>query len=203
MLELLGEPDEWICACAVLACADVDDPRLRAALDQLAQKENPPLLTETISIALNGAAMKSLPTIPIMERILYLRKVPLFAGLSPVELKQIALISGEHYFAAGEVFASQGELGDEMYIVVSGEVEVRMRREDGAEVVITRRKPGEFVGEMSIISNQPRMASLAAVGDVRLLCVEKNHFESMLHERPEVSLALIQALVTRLRDQSE
>jgi CRP-like cAMP-binding protein len=70
-------------------------------------------------------------------------------------------------------------------------------------VVITRRKPGEFVGEMSIISNQPRMASLAAVGDVRLLCVEKNHFESMLHERPEVSLALIQALVTRLRDQSE
>jgi HEAT repeat protein len=203
LLELLQEPDEWICACAVLASADVDDPRLRPALTRLAQKENPPLLAETLSMTLNGAAMKSLPTIPIMERILYLRNVPLFAGLSPVELKQIAGISGEHYFAPGEVFARQGELGDEMYIVVAGEVEVRMRREDGTEVVITRRKSGEFVGEMSIISNQPRMASLAAVGNVRLLCVEKLHFESMLRERPEVSLALIQALVARLRDQSE
>jgi CRP/FNR family cyclic AMP-dependent transcriptional regulator len=90
-----------------------------------------------------------------------------------------------------------------MFIVVSGEVEVRMRREDGTEVVITRRTPGEFVGEMSIISNQPRMASLAAVGNVRVLCVEKSHFESVLRERPEVSLALIQALVERLRDQNE
>jgi HEAT repeat protein len=203
LLELMHEPDEWICACAVLASKDVDDPRLKLALVQLAQKENPPLLAETISMILNGVAMKSLPTIPIMERILYLREVPLFAGLSPVELKQIAGISGEHYFTSGEVFARQGELGDEMFIVVSGEVEVRMRREDGTEVVITRRTPGEFVGEMSIISNQPRMASLAAVGNVRVLCVEKSHFESVLRERPEVSLALIQALVERLRDQNE
>jgi CRP/FNR family cyclic AMP-dependent transcriptional regulator len=78
---------------------------------------------------------------------------------------------------------------------------VRMRREDGEQVVITRRKPGEFVGEMSILSDQPRMASLAAVGEVRALCVEKLLFETMLRERPEVSLALIRALVERLRDQ--
>jgi HEAT repeat protein len=202
LLELLQDPDDWLCACAVLAVPDVDDPRLMPALTRLAEKENSPLLSETITIILNGAAMKSLPTIPIMERIIYLRKVPLFAELTPLELKQIATIAGEHLFAPGEVFAHQGELGDEMFIVVSGEVEVRMHRQDGEQVVITRRKPGEFVGEMSIISNQPRMASLAAVGEVRALCVEKPLFESMLHERPEVSLALIRALVDRLRDQN-
>jgi HEAT repeat protein len=202
LLELLQETDEWLCACAVLASSDVDEPRLKPALMRLTDKENPPLLAETLSMVLNGAAMKSLATIPIMERILYLRKVPLFAELSPVELKQIASIAGEHVFTQGEVFAHQGDLGDEMFIVVSGEVEVRMRREDGEQVVITRRRPGDFVGEMSILSNQPRMASLAAVGEVRALCVEKSLFESMLRERPEVSLALIRALVERLRDQN-
>jgi HEAT repeat protein len=201
LLELLQEPDDWLCACAVLAFSEVDDPRLNPALVKLSEKENSPLLTETIALSLDGADMKSLPTIPIMERILYLRKVPIFAGLSPVELKQIATIAGEHLFTSGEVFAHQGEVGDEMFIVVSGEVEVRVRKEDQEEVVITRRKPGEFVGEMSIISNQPRMASLAAIGEVRALCVEKMLFESMLHERPEVGLALIRALVERLRDQ--
>jgi CRP/FNR family cyclic AMP-dependent transcriptional regulator len=200
-MDLLRDKDEWLRACAVLASSDVDDPRLKPALFQLADHENPPLLAETLSMVLNGATMKSLATIPIMERILYLRKVPLFAELSPVELKQIATIAGEHLFASGEVFARQGDLGDEMFIVVSGEVEVRMRREDGEQVVITRRKPGEFVGEMSILSDQPRMASLAAVGEVRALCVEKLLFETMLRERPEVSLALIRALVERLRDQ--
>jgi HEAT repeat protein len=201
LMDLLRDKDEWLRACAVLASSDVDDPRLKPALFQLADHENPPLLAETLSMVLNGATMKSLATIPIMERILYLRKVPLFAELSPVELKQIATIAGEHLFASGEVFARQGDLGDEMFIVVSGEVEVRMRREDGEQVVITRRKPGEFVGEMSILSDQPRMASLAAVGEVRALCVEKLLFETMLRERPEVSLALIRALVERLRDQ--
>jgi HEAT repeat protein len=200
--EILQEENEWLRACAVLASSEVDDPRLEPALLRLADRENPPLLAETLSMILNGAAMKSLATIPIMERILYLRKVPLFAELSPVELKQIATIAGEHLFASSEVFARQGDLGDEMFIVVSGEVEVRMSKEDGEQVVITRRKPGEFVGEMSIISNQPRMASLAAVGEVRALCVEKSLFESMLRERPEVSLALIRALVERLRDQN-
>ena len=202
LLDLLQEPDEWLCACAILASPEVDDPRLEPVLARLAGGENSPLLAETLAMIMNGAAMKSLPTIPIMERILYLRKVPLFAGLSPVELKQIATIAGEHLFAPGEVFAQQGELGDEMFIVVSGEVEVRVRKEDGEEVVITRRKPGEFVGEMSIIGQQPRMASLAADGEVRALCVEKTLFESMLRERPEVGLALIRALVERLRDQN-
>jgi HEAT repeat protein len=203
LLDLLQEPDEWLCACAVLASSSVDDPRLKPVLARLDGGKNSPLLAETLAMIMNGAAMKSLPTIPIMERILYLRKVPLFAGLSPVELKQIATIAGEHFFAPGEVFAKQGELGDEMFIVISGEVEVRMRKEGGEEVVITRRKPGEFVGEMSIISQQPRMASLAADGEVRALCVEKTLFESMLRERPEVGLALIRALVERLRDRND
>ena len=145
--------------------------------------------------------MDTLATLSLMERILFLRRVPLFAELPPADLKQVAAIAGESLFSDGELLARQGEAGSEMYIVVSGEVSVLAKYNQAeTEKEIARRKPGDYVGEMAIISQEPRMASLVAVGDVRTLCIDRQQFEGILRERPETSLALMRVLCQRLRE---
>jgi CRP/FNR family transcriptional regulator, cyclic AMP receptor protein len=67
---------------------------------------------------------------------------------------------------------------------------------------LARRGPGEVVGEMSVITGRPRMASLVAVGDVRILSIDQERFERILAERPEVSLAVMRQLCARLEQQS-
>ena len=68
----------------------------------------------------------------------------------------------------------------------------------GAE--LARRDPGDYVGEMAVISQEPRMASLLAEGDTRVLCIERGQFEAILRERPETSLAVMRMLIARLRE---
>jgi CRP-like cAMP-binding protein len=133
-----------------------------------------------------------------MERILFLRRVPLFAELSPGDLKGVAAIASEQVFAAGELIARGGEVGAEMYVIVSGEVRVMSQGEAGPGREIVRRRAGEYVGEMSILNRTPRIASLVAVGEVRLLSIERTEFEEILRLRPDASLAVMRVLCNRL-----
>jgi CRP-like cAMP-binding protein len=132
-----------------------------------------------------------------MERVLALRRVPLFAGLSPAELQSAAAIADERSFADGEVIADQGELGDELHVILAGSVVV-LRGEAGTGTAIAHRGPGDVVGEMSIITRGPRVASLVAEGDVRTLRIGHREFESMIRERPDVALAVMRELADRL-----
>jgi CRP/FNR family transcriptional regulator len=145
--------------------------------------------------------MENLATLSLMERILFFKQVPLFANLPPVDLKQVALIAEEELFSDGEALAHEGEVGDVMFIIVSGEVKV-CTEQDGQELEIARRRTGDYVGEMSVISREPRMASLVAVGDVRTLSIDQKSFEGLLRERPDVSWSVIQVLNRRLKEAS-
>jgi hypothetical protein len=116
--------------------------------------------------------MENLATLSMMDRILFFKRVPLFANLSPVDLKQVAVIAEEELFGDDEELSHEGDVGDVMFIIVSGEVRVCTMR-DGQEFEIARRGVGDYVGEMSIIGREPRMASLIAVGDVVPCVIEK------------------------------
>lgn len=147
-------------------------------------------------------AMDSLTTLSLMDRILFLKRVPMFAALSPADLKQVAAIATEEIFPDGEVIAEQGEPGDAMFVIVSGEVRV-CRSKDEQDVEVARRRAGEYVGEMSIINRAPRNATLIASGDVRALCIDQKSFEGLMRERPEVSLYIIQVLSKRINELME
>ena len=138
-------------------------------------------------------------TIPNMERILLLRRVPLFADLSPIDLQRVAAIAREEDFTDGEIICEQGEPGNEMYVIVSGEVRIVVHLEDGAQKEIARRSAGDVVGEMAILSGETRIASVTADGDVFVLSLDRLSFESLLRERPEVSLAVMRELCHRLK----
>jgi len=169
---LLNDPDEWIRDCAGYAAHQ-----------------------------LGVQTMENLATLSLMDRILFFKRVPLFANLSPMDLKQVATLADEEVFNDGEELCREGEVGDVMFIIVSGEVKVCSLK-DGVEIEIARRNAGDYVGEMSIIGREPRMASLVAVGDVRTLCIDQKSFEGLIRERPDVSLAVLQALSKRLKEAS-
>ncbi|MDX1614584.1 MAG: HEAT repeat domain-containing protein [Candidatus Promineifilaceae bacterium] len=208
---LLDDADPWVRACAALLAGRRADRAVQARMQQLADDDPNEFVRETVREVIGERAaagqpnpkgersMDTLPTMTTMERIMALRRVPLFTDLGPSELKHLAAIAGEHHFADGDFIAHQGEPGDESYLIVSGEV--RVIDESGPEPQeLAVRQPGESVGEMAVISQEPRVASLVAKGSVHLLCVAQNRFESMLRERPEISLALMRVLIDRLKE---
>jgi HEAT repeat protein len=141
----------------------------------------------------------SVTALSILERVLFLRKVTLFADLSPVDLEHIAQLAEERGYADGEVIAAEGELGEELHIVAEGTIRVVQGRE-GSERDLARRRPGDIVGEMSLITQSPRIASLVADGPVRTILLGRQEFESILRERPGVALAVMRVLAGRLAE---
>jgi Cyclic nucleotide-binding domain/HEAT repeats/TLC ATP/ADP transporter len=134
-----------------------------------------------------------------IERVLFLRNVSLFTGLSPQDLERVALLTEERGFADGEVIASEGELGDELYIVIDGTIRVVQDR-GSTENELARRAAGDVVGEMSLITQSPRIASLVADGAVRTIRLGRREFESMLRERPGIAMAVMRVLANRLAE---
>jgi HEAT repeat protein/ATP/ADP translocase len=204
LLEILRDPYSWLRACAVLVAASSDDPQILVTLRSLSQSDPDSIVRDIADKVLSGVqSMDTLATIPLMERILFLRRVPIFSDLSPADLKQVAAITEEAVFAEGDVLANQGEPGDEMYIVVSGEVRVLISSEGKKEMrQIAQRSAGDYVGEMAIISREPRIATLIASGTVRTLCIDQKRFEGILRERPEIGLAMMRVLCQRLKEAS-
>ena len=139
--------------------------------------------------------METLATLPMMERIIFLRHVPLFADLPPSDLKHIAAVAGEQLYEDGAFIAREGEAGHELLVIVDGEVRVVV---SGKE--LTRRGRGDYVGEMAVLDGEPRSASLVAHGAVRALRIGRREFETILRERPETSRALMLVLARRLRE---
>ena len=183
----IHHPDEWVRRCAEWAIAAGEAPE---------EEEGEPGEGE----GQGGTMTETLTTLPLMERVLFLRRVALFADLPPQDLAPIAAIASERSYADADTIAEQDEPGDEMHIIVSGYVMVILRQPGGHQQVLAVRSTGDVIGEMAVITSAPRMASLAAKGPVRLLSIGRRQFESMLRDRPETALALMRVLCQRLAD---
>ena len=205
LIDLLEhETDDWLRACTAFAFTPNSHAKTNETLSQLAKTDADPFVREIATHKIQtGEPMDTIATLSIMERILLLRRVPLLADLSPSDLKRVAAIATEHHFLDGEIIFEQDEPGDEMYVVVSGEVRVLVRNGNHNDKEVAQRKAGETVGEMSVISGDLRSASLVAAGEVHLLCLDQKSFEGLLRERPEVSLAVMRMLCERLRQATQ
>ncbi len=204
LVRVLTDRDAWIRACATLIAKTSSDAKVKSTLLELAQSDPDETVRLASATVHDGeATMESIKTLPLMERILFLRRVALFADLAPADLKAIASIAGEQFFSAGDAIMRQGEAGTEMYIIVSGEVRVMNKMGTDKEMEVARRKVGEVVGEMAPISHEPRTATLIADGDVRCLSIDQKQFESIIRERPETSLAIMRVLIGRVQQMTK
>jgi len=104
-------------------------------------------------------------------------------------------------YTAGEVIFRQGELGDRMYVIQEGKVEIVLEQ-GGKEIVIAVRAPGDFFGEMALFEREVRMATARALGPARLLSVDQKNLLRRVHEDPSLAVRIIQAMSQRIRNLS-
>ena len=143
--------------------------------------------------------MDTLKTVSILERILLLREIPIFADLPPEDLKLVAETAREEWYPQNTIIFQQGEEGNVMFVIVEGSLHV-VRTINGAEQVLAQRGPGDFVGEMAVIESAPRLATLRTQTDVRVLAIDGETFKGILRERPDVSFAVLRNISRRLRE---
>lgn len=133
-----------------------------------------------------------------MERLLVLQEVPLFAGLATPDLERIAAVVSERRYEPGEVVFAEGDLGDEMLIIVDGHVEV-LRVTDDAHRTLGILGPGSPVGEMALLRRQPRSANVVAGADgMSALAIDATTLAAILQERPAIAFALLGTLADTL-----
>jgi signal transduction histidine kinase len=128
----------------------------------------------------------------------FLQRLPLFAGLSEGDLSWLEERSETVDIHPGELLMAEGSPGDALYIVLDGEFEIS-KHSGQQEVVIARRGSGEVIGEMSLLEEVPRSASVRALRDSRLFKISQSVFLQLLSSSPAAALAILHTVTSRLR----
>lgn len=133
--------------------------------------------------------------ISTVEKVLFLKSIDLFRQIPGEDLVRVAQIAEEMEFEPGSDLMVEGELGDSMYLIVAGKVEIR--RGDRVIVELGER---ECVGEMAILDSEPRSATVRCTEPVAALKIEREDFYDLMTEKIEIALGMIKVLSRRLRE---
>ena len=126
-----------------------------------------------------------------------LRQVPLFSGVAPAKLKLLAFTSDRVTYAPGQLLFRQGDVGDAAYVVLSGQAEVMVDSPAG-QIKVAEVDPNSIVGEIAILCNVSRTATVRATTAVEALRIRKDHFLRLLGEYPEMTVEIMRVLADRL-----
>jgi CRP/FNR family cyclic AMP-dependent transcriptional regulator len=129
--------------------------------------------------------------------------VPLFDGLSPEALAKIESRAVARNYPRNAVVISEGDEATSMFIIVSGSVKVYHTEADGKETILNTQGPGQHFGELALVDDAPRSASVMTQEPSRLLVLSKAAFRECLEESPEVGYHLVQALARQVRRLTE
>jgi CRP/FNR family cyclic AMP-dependent transcriptional regulator len=127
------------------------------------------------------------------EKVELIKKVPLFAGCSKGELEQIAQIADEIDLRAGKEMTREGSRGREFFVLLEGDADVT---KGGSS--INKLGAGDFFGEIALVSDSPRTATVTATSPVRALVITDRSFRRLLDEQPEIQRKVLIALAERL-----
>jgi CRP-like cAMP-binding protein len=133
----------------------------------------------------------------LKEEVEMLRRIPLFAQIEPSKLKLLAFTSEKVAYEAGTILFNEGDMGDAAYIIVEGEAEVRVETPTGPVTVAVLGK-NEFVGEIAILCDIPRTATIRARQRLVTLRISKDLFLRLINEFPQMAIAIMRELAHRL-----
>lgn len=128
-----------------------------------------------------------------------LRHVPLFEGFQPKQLKSLARWTTTRSYQPGKVIVSEGQTGLGLYVIQTGKVQISMHSASG-EVDLRTMGPGESFGEISLLDDRPRSATVTAVEWTSAVLLDKSQFLAEMHSHPEMALTMLPVLVTWLRE---
>ena len=133
----------------------------------------------------------------LSEELEVLRNIPMFSNVEPTQLKLLAFTSQRLTFGAGQDLFRLGDMGDCAYIIISGEADVLVDKE-GTEVVVAKAGKNELIGEIAILCNVPRTATVRAVTELTALKIPKDLFFRLIAEFPDMGVQVMAELARRL-----
>lgn len=128
----------------------------------------------------------------------FLRQIPLFSGLADDALERLVAMSTEIELKPGEYLMREDEVGDSMYVILEGTLQVRKKAGD-TEVVLAERVAGEVLGEMSVLDQAPRVASVIALTPVRALQIDQETFMALIDWSPSAARVILRTFAQRIR----
>jgi CRP/FNR family transcriptional regulator len=134
-----------------------------------------------------------------LEKIIVLNKVPLFSMLKTEDIHMISTIATEEAYEDGHILFYEGDIGDRLFIVVSGSV-VILKNKHGVETPLATLKENDFLGELSLFDAETRTATARCSGRCTFLVIERNDMEQLAHEYPAIAFGFIKVLISRMRD---
>lgn len=130
-----------------------------------------------------------------VDKVAFLQNVPLFAGMTPYELMDVAEIAKEIAYPANTSVIREGDIGDYLFIVVTGEVLVHR-----GTVEIRKLGPNDFFGEMSILDRESRSASVTTTSNCQMLQINQTDFWQLLVTHNTLAVGMVKILTQRLRE---
>ncbi|MGB8853680.1 MAG: mechanosensitive ion channel family protein [Pirellulales bacterium] len=156
-----------------------------------------PVATQQVRLSRLPAPIPEPPEAATDRRHAMLRQVGLFTVLDEPARLRLAASAREQAFAAGEPIIRQGDPGTSMFVIENGRVAVSVADDSGATSHLAELGPGDFFGEMSLLTGEPRSATVTALVETRLLTIDKDTFRPCLEVEPRLAEALEQFLVGR------
>ena len=135
----------------------------------------------------------------LQQEVDLLRKIPMFAKIDPAKLKLLAFTSERISYAEGDVLFRQGDVGDAAFVIINGEAEVSIDTDKGP-LVVARLRNHDFVGEIAILCDVPRTATVTARSKVEALRITKDLFFRMVKEFPEIAIEVMRELAQRVEN---
>jgi CRP/FNR family cyclic AMP-dependent transcriptional regulator len=129
-----------------------------------------------------------------------LKSVPLFLSFPDDQLRMLVTVVTRRSAPRASLIMAAGDPTDSLYIVISGRLKVMMGDAEGKEVILSIIGPGEFFGEMGLIDDSPRSASVVAIEPCELLSLSRRDFKKCMAENFEMTMAVMKGLVRRLRE---
>jgi CRP/FNR family cyclic AMP-dependent transcriptional regulator len=126
-----------------------------------------------------------------------LRRVPLFAGIEPSKLKLLAYTSDVVTYEPGQVLVRKDDVGDAAYVIIKGDADVSVPA-DGGDIIVAELHDGDFFGEIAILCDTPRTATVIAKNELTALRIRKEPFFELLRQFPEMAVEMTRLLAERL-----
>ena len=136
---------------------------------------------------------------PAQDLTQVLAQVPLFQGLSKRQLQGLAATATQRTYAAGDRIVTQGQGGIGLFVILSGSAQAIHTAADGQEIVVNTFGPTDFFGELAMLSDEPRTASVVATADTECLVLARWEFLGKLKADAEMAVLILQELTKRFQ----
>jgi CRP-like cAMP-binding protein len=133
----------------------------------------------------------------LKDEVQTLRQVPLFAGVAPAKLKLLAFASDRVSYRAGEILFRQGDPGDAAYVILEGKADI-LAEANGGLIKIAELADNAIVGEIAILCDVSRTATVRASGPIEALRIRKDDFLKLLADYPDMMFEILRSLAQRL-----